>query len=99
MLSRGSHGRMAASELHTPVWPLSAHRPAPLEGGGRGRCEMSEEFPEMVPVPCSPRITLEHVSKRFAAKRALESVTATIHPGEFVAVIINETAKRLAALK
>ena len=34
----------------------------------------------------SPTITLDHVTKCFAAKRALEHFTATIHPGEFIAV-------------
>ena len=35
----------------------------------------------------SPTITLDQVTKSFAAKRALEHVTTTIHPREFIAVI------------
>jgi phosphonate transport system ATP-binding protein len=38
-------------------------------------------------MPDCPCITLDRVSKRFEIKRALEHVTTTIQPGEFVAVI------------
>ena len=35
----------------------------------------------------SPCIVLDRVSRRFEDKQALEQVTATIRPGEFVAII------------
>jgi phosphonate transport system ATP-binding protein len=47
----------------------------------------------------SPTITLDHVTKCFAAKRALEHVTATIHPGEFIAVIGKSGAGKTTLLR
>jgi phosphonate transport system ATP-binding protein len=47
----------------------------------------------------SPIITLDHVTKRFEAKRALDYVTATIQPGEFVAVIGKSGAGKTTLLR
>lgn len=38
-------------------------------------------------LPVSPVITLEGVSKRFQSTAALQNVSATIPPGQFVAII------------
>src|SRR5690349_19406116 len=37
--------------------------------------------------PISPVVSLDRVSKIFGGKQALREVSATIHPGQFVAVI------------
>jgi phosphonate transport system ATP-binding protein len=50
-------------------------------------------------MPLSPTITLDHVAKRFEAKQALEHVTATIQPGEFVAVIGKSGAGKTTLLR
>jgi phosphonate transport system ATP-binding protein len=50
-------------------------------------------------MPVSPTITLDHATKRFAAKRALQHVTATIHPGEFIAVIGKSGAGKTTLLR
>jgi phosphonate transport system ATP-binding protein len=50
-------------------------------------------------MPDSPRITLDHVSKRFEIKLALEHVTTTIQPGEFVAVIGKSGAGKTTLLR
>ena len=47
----------------------------------------------------SPCIILDHVSKRFEAKRALEQVSATIRPGEFVAIIGKSGAGKTTLLR
>jgi phosphonate transport system ATP-binding protein len=47
----------------------------------------------------SPTITLDHVGKRFQAKRALEQVSATIHAGEVVAVIGKSGAGKTTLLR
>jgi len=38
-------------------------------------------------VPISPVVSLDEVSKVFGGKRALDAVCATIHPGQFVAIV------------
>jgi phosphonate transport system ATP-binding protein len=50
-------------------------------------------------MPVSPTIILDHVSKRFAAKQALEQVTATILPGQFVAIIGESGAGKTTLLR
>src|SRR5262245_58876713 len=50
-------------------------------------------------MPNSPSITLVHVSKRFETKQALEEVTATIQPGEFVAIIGRSGAGKTTLLR
>jgi phosphonate transport system ATP-binding protein len=50
-------------------------------------------------MPMSPTITLHHVTKCFARKRALENVTTTIRPGEFVAVIGKSGAGKTTLLR
>jgi phosphonate transport system ATP-binding protein len=50
-------------------------------------------------MPLSPTITLARVTKRFEAKRALEHVTTTIQPGEFVAVIGKSGAGKTTLLR
>jgi phosphonate transport system ATP-binding protein len=50
-------------------------------------------------MPVSPSIALDHVSKRFEAKLALEHVTVTIQPGEFVAVIGKSGAGKTTLLR
>jgi phosphonate transport system ATP-binding protein len=50
-------------------------------------------------MPLSPIITLEHVTKHFEAKRALEDVTLTIQPGEFIAVIGKSGAGKTTLLR
>jgi phosphonate transport system ATP-binding protein len=47
----------------------------------------------------SPCIILDHVSKRFEAKQALEQVSATIRPGEFVAIIGKSGAGKTTLLR
>jgi phosphonate transport system ATP-binding protein len=47
----------------------------------------------------SPSIILDHVSKRFEAKQALDGVTATIQPGEFVAIIGRSGAGKTTLLR
>jgi phosphonate transport system ATP-binding protein len=47
----------------------------------------------------SPCILLDRVSRRFAAKQALEQVTATIRPGEFVAIIGKSGAGKTTLLR
>jgi phosphonate transport system ATP-binding protein len=47
--------------------------------------DAARQSPRFTPV--SPDVTLERVSKVFAEKRALDRVSLTIRPGEFVAVI------------
>jgi phosphonate transport system ATP-binding protein len=47
----------------------------------------------------SPTITLHHVTKRFGSKTALENVTITIRPGEFVAVIGKSGAGKTTLLR
>src|SRR5919106_4607189 len=51
------------------------------------------------PMSMSPMITLHHVTKCFARKRALENVTTTIRPGEFVAVIGKSGAGKTTLLR
>jgi phosphonate transport system ATP-binding protein len=50
-------------------------------------------------MPISPSITLDQVTKRYADKRAIEKVTATIPPGEFVAVIGKSGAGKTTLLR
>jgi phosphonate transport system ATP-binding protein len=50
-------------------------------------------------MPGSPTITLDQVTKCYAAQRALEKVTTTIHPGEFVAVIGKSGAGKTTLLR
>ncbi len=50
-------------------------------------------------MPISPTITLDHVTKRFEAKQALENVTTTLRPGEFVAVIGKSGAGKTTLLR
>jgi phosphonate transport system substrate-binding protein len=50
-------------------------------------------------MPISPTITLEQVTKRYAVQHALEKVTATIHPGEFVCVIGKSGAGKTTLLR
>jgi ABC-type phosphate/phosphonate transport system ATPase subunit len=47
----------------------------------------------------SPCIVLDRVSRRFEAKQALEQVTATIRPGEFVAIIGKSGAGKTTLLR
>ena len=47
----------------------------------------------------SPTILLDRVSKRFDTKIALQGVTATIQPGEFVAVIGKSGAGKTTLLR
>jgi phosphonate transport system ATP-binding protein len=47
----------------------------------------------------SPCIILDYVSKRFDAKQALEQVSATIRPGEFVAIIGKSGAGKTTLLR
>jgi phosphonate transport system ATP-binding protein len=47
----------------------------------------------------SPTIRLDQVTKHYAAKLALEKVSATIHPGEFVAVIGKSGAGKTTLLR
>ena len=47
----------------------------------------------------TPDITLDQVSKRFEAKQALEQVSVTIHPGEFVAIIGKSGAGKTTLLR
>jgi phosphonate transport system ATP-binding protein len=49
--------------------------------------------------PLSPVIALDGVAKRFEAKRALDQVTVTIQPGEFVAVIGQSGAGKTTLLR
>src|SRR5918998_6258102 len=51
------------------------------------------------PMSLSPTITLHHVTKCFARKRALENVTTAIRPGEFVAVIGKSGAGKTTLLR
>lgn len=44
-------------------------------------------------------IILDHVSKRFEGKQALEQVSATIRPGEFVAIIAKSGAGKTTLLR
>jgi phosphonate transport system ATP-binding protein len=50
-------------------------------------------------MPISSTITLEQVTKRYAAKHALGKVTVTIHPGEFVCVIGKSGAGKTTLLR
>jgi ABC-type phosphate/phosphonate transport system ATPase subunit len=50
-------------------------------------------------MPISPTIILDHVSKRFADKPALKQVTATILPGQFVAIIGKSGAGKITLLR
>jgi phosphonate transport system ATP-binding protein len=47
----------------------------------------------------SQTITLDHITKCFGGKRALEHITATIYPGEFVAVIGKSGAGKTTLLR
>ena len=47
----------------------------------------------------SPCIRLDHVSKRFEAKQALEQVSTIIRPGEFVAIIGKSGAGKTTLLR
>ena len=47
----------------------------------------------------SPVISLDHVGKSFARTRALEAVSATIHPGQFVAIIGRSGAGKTTLLR
>jgi phosphonate transport system ATP-binding protein len=51
------------------------------------------------PMPASPTITLDHVTKGFGTTLALEGVTASIYPGEFVAVIGKSGAGKTTLLR
>jgi phosphonate transport system ATP-binding protein len=50
-------------------------------------------------VPVSPRVALEHVTKRYGEARALDGVTATIEPGQFVAVVGRSGAGKTTLLR
>jgi phosphonate transport system ATP-binding protein len=50
-------------------------------------------------MPVSPTITLHHVTKCFESKRALENVSITIRPGEFIAVIGKSGAGKTTLLR
>ena len=50
-------------------------------------------------MPISPSIILDRVTKRFEAKRALDAVSTTIQPGEFVAVIGKSGAGKTTLLR
>src|SRR5215510_5293788 len=47
----------------------------------------------------SPVVTLDGVTKVFASKRALDCVSATIYPGEFVAIIGKSGAGKTTLLR
>jgi phosphonate transport system ATP-binding protein len=50
-------------------------------------------------MPISPVVKLDEVSRIFGATRALDRVSATIHPGEFVAVIGRSGAGKTTLLR
>ncbi len=53
----------------------------------------------VTPTPISPVVKLDEASKTFGATRALDRVSATIHPGEFVAVIGRSGAGKTTLLR
>ena len=54
--------------------------------------------PEMT-ASLSPIVTLDHVGMRFGPTRALDAVSATIHPGQFVAIIGRSGAGKTTLLR
>jgi phosphonate transport system ATP-binding protein len=50
-------------------------------------------------MPVSPTITLDHVTKRFETKRALENISVTLCPGQLVAVLGRSGAGKTTLLR